>query len=181
MAKKAAKKPSGSKAGKSSAGKAGKASAKKAKPPPAEPKRSAILRELQDIIDLMIANNVTEVNVQRGGRKIFLRRGFGEAGAGSAAAASGAAAPPDWAAGAEELTEITSPMVGTFYAAPGPDSDPYASLGAHVNEETVVCIVEAMKVMNEIKADCNGRIAEICVKNAQPVEFGQVLFRVRPS
>ncbi len=71
-------------------------------------------------------------------------------------------------------------MVGTFYAAPSPDSDPYVATGTKVGQETVVCIVEAMKVMNEIKAECSGTIAEICVKNAEPVEFGQVLFRVRP-
>ncbi len=72
-------------------------------------------------------------------------------------------------------------MVGTFYAAPSPDSEPYVAVGAAVGDDTVVCIIEAMKVMNEIKAECAGTIVEICVKNAQPVEYGQVLFRVRPS
>jgi acetyl-CoA carboxylase biotin carboxyl carrier protein len=71
-------------------------------------------------------------------------------------------------------------MVGTFYAAPSPDSDPFAEVGMKVNGETVVCIVEAMKVMNEIKAEVSGTIAEICVKNAEPVEYGQVMFRVKP-
>ena len=72
-------------------------------------------------------------------------------------------------------------MVGTFYAAPGPDSDPFAKVGAGVSDDTTVCIVEAMKVMNEIKAECVGTIAEVCARNAQPVEYGQVLFRVKPS
>ncbi len=72
-------------------------------------------------------------------------------------------------------------MVGTFYVAPSPDGDPYVQPGTAVNDETVICVVEAMKVMNEIKAECTGTITEVCVKNAEPVEFGQVLFRVRPA
>ncbi|MBS3822029.1 MAG: acetyl-CoA carboxylase biotin carboxyl carrier protein, partial [Phycisphaerae bacterium] len=80
----------------------------------------------------------------------------------------------------DNLVEITSPMVGTFYAAPSPDSEAFVKVGDFVGEESVVCIVEAMKVMNEIKAECSGTIAEVCVKNAEPVEFGHVLFRVKP-
>ena len=72
-------------------------------------------------------------------------------------------------------------MVGTLYLAPSPDSDPYTSVGSYVDENTVVCIVEAMKVMNEVRAEVSGVITETCLKNAQPVEYGQVLFRVRPS
>ena len=81
----------------------------------------------------------------------------------------------------EDLIDITSPIVGTFYAASSPDSAPYVKKGDKVDEDAVVCIVEAMKVMNEIKAECSGTIAEICVKNTEPVEFGQVMFRVRPE
>lgn len=72
-------------------------------------------------------------------------------------------------------------MVGTFYRAPSPDSPPYVEVGSEVNEETVVCIIEAMKVMNEIKAECKGVITEILAENAKPVEFGQKLFAVRPK
>ena len=72
-------------------------------------------------------------------------------------------------------------MVGTFYASQSPDSDAYVSVGSPVDEDAVVCIIEAMKVMNEVKAECSGVVAEICVKSAQPVEYGQVLFRVRPD
>ena len=71
-------------------------------------------------------------------------------------------------------------MVGTFYAAPSPDSEPYVRVGAAVSDDSAACIVEAMKVMNEIKAECSGTIVEVCVKNAQPVEYGQVLFKVKP-
>ena len=78
-------------------------------------------------------------------------------------------------------SQIEAPMVGTFYRAPAPDASPYVEVGDTVNEDTVVCIVEAMKVMNEIKAGMRGKIADVMVENAQPVEFGQPLFLVKPS
>jgi len=101
-------------------------------------------------------------------------------------AAAGATVPPTAGEPAPEeaakstLPEITSPMVGTFYRAPSPDSPPYVEVGDRVEEGQVVCIVEAMKLMNEISADRSGVVEEICVENAQPVEFGQPLFRIRP-
>ena len=79
----------------------------------------------------------------------------------------------------EEIKFITSPMVGTFYRAPSPDAPPYGEVGQSVDEESVVCIIEAMKVMNEIKAETSGVIAEVMAENGKPVQFGQVLFRVR--
>ena len=90
------------------------------------------------------------------------------------------AEPAPAAEDAEELVDITSPMVGTFYAAASPDSEDFVEAGARVTPEAVVCIVEAMKVMNEIKAECSGVIAEVVATNGQPVEYGQVLFRVKP-
>ena len=99
-----------------------------------------------------------------------------------AAAAQEAAAGAPTAAGgtpAANLREITSPMVGTFYAAPSPDSPPYVSVGQEVTEDTVVCIIEAMKVMNEIKAEVRGTIAEVIAESGKPVQFGQALFRVK--
>ena len=81
----------------------------------------------------------------------------------------------------EDLLEIKSPIVGTFYEAPSPDSEPYVEAGSRVDPQTVVCIIEAMKVMNEIKAEVSGTIVERTVKNGQAVEYGQVLFRVRPD
>ncbi len=81
----------------------------------------------------------------------------------------------------EGLLEVKSPMVGTFYSSPSPDDDAYVKVGDSVGDDTVVCIVEAMKVMNEIKAECSGTIAEVCVQNAQPVEYGQVMFKVKPA
>ncbi|MCD6303814.1 MAG: acetyl-CoA carboxylase biotin carboxyl carrier protein, partial [Planctomycetes bacterium] len=95
-------------------------------------------------------------------------------------AAQAAEAPPEPPA-EDNVVAIKSPMVGTFYAAESPDAEPYVSVGSQVGPDTVVCIVEAMKVMNEIKAECSGQIVEICVENGQPVEYGQVLFRVKVS
>jgi acetyl-CoA carboxylase biotin carboxyl carrier protein len=77
--------------------------------------------------------------------------------------------------------EIKSPMIGTFYRAPSPESAPYVEVGTEVNPDTVVCIIEAMKVMNEIKAEAKGVVTEVVVENAKPVEFGQPLFKIRPT
>ncbi|MDZ7780310.1 MAG: acetyl-CoA carboxylase biotin carboxyl carrier protein [Gemmatimonadota bacterium] len=85
------------------------------------------------------------------------------------------------AAADEDLVEVTSPMVGTFYRAPAPDAPPYAEEGSKVALGDTLCIIEAMKLMNELESEVKGTIAEVCVENAQPVEFGEVLFRVRPS
>ncbi|MHC4195547.1 MAG: acetyl-CoA carboxylase biotin carboxyl carrier protein, partial [Planctomycetota bacterium] len=81
----------------------------------------------------------------------------------------------------EALVDVTSPLVGTFYATPSPDSEAYVEVGSAVTPQTVVCIIEAMKVMNEIKAERSGKIAEILVANGEAVEFGQVLFRIKPD
>ncbi|MBA4535773.1 acetyl-CoA carboxylase biotin carboxyl carrier protein [Bacillus aquiflavi] len=80
-----------------------------------------------------------------------------------------------------DLHKVTSPMVGTFYQAPSPDSDPYVQVGSKVSNETIVCIVEAMKLFNEIEAEVNGEIVEILVKDGQLVEYGQPLFLVKPE
>jgi len=156
------------------------------------------IEHIRELIRLMVDNDLAELDITDGESKIKLRRGTTPEASGMyIPLSSSAAVPPvqpaqqvgsgkeeaETASKSEEekLIEITSPMVGTFYAAPSPDSDPYVTVGSTVEEDTVVCIVEAMKVMNEIKAGCRGTIAEICVKNAQPVEFGQVLFKVKPS
>ncbi len=135
--------------------------------------------DIKQLVQLMVDNDLSELNISDGERTIALKRG----GAPAVVAAPGAPAAGVPAPGAvgpvETLVEIKSPMVGTFYAAPSPDSDPYVSVGATVAEDTVVCIVEAMKVMNEIKAETSGVIAEVVAENGKPVQFGQVLFRVR--
>jgi acetyl-CoA carboxylase biotin carboxyl carrier protein len=153
-------------------------------------KASAVVGDVKHLMEMMVAHDVTEIDIEDGPRKIVLKRGSFAAAAGAPVAppsvamapvAVPAQAPPAPAEEPGDLIEITSPMVGTFYAAPSPDSDPFTSSGASVTDNTVVCIIEAMKVMNEIKAECSGTVAEVCVKNAEPVEFGQVLFKVKPA
>ena len=96
-------------------------------------------------------------------------------------AAPAAAAAPAAVAANDKLKDIASPMVGTFYASSLPDAPPCVKIGQDVDENTVVCIIEAMKVMNEIKADARGTIAEIVAENGKPVQFGQALFRILPK
>src|SRR5262245_61229434 len=140
----------------------------------------------------MKKNSISEFELERQEFKIRLKRGGlvvaapdeitvpALISAGSAASANAtvpaAAAAPATANG----LEIKAPMIGTFYRAPSPESANYVEVGAEVNPDTVVCIIEAMKVMNEIKAEMRGVITEIVVDNAKPVEFGQPLFKVRP-
>lgn len=152
------------------------------------------LKEIRTLIELMRKNGLAVFKMEREDFKITLKTA--EAGkvavcpppaaivAPPAASATpdpapAAAAEPPPPKPAENLKEIKSPMVGTFYVAPAPDAPPFVTVGSQVTPETVVCIVEAMKVMNEIKAEVAGTIAEICAENGKPVQFGQVLFRVR--
>ena len=99
-------------------------------------------------------------------------------GSGSAAAAEAAPTPEPPAA---NLVDVTSPMVGTFYRAPSPEAEPYVEVGASVAAGDVLCVIEAMKLMNELECEVTGRIVEICADNAEPVDYGQLLFRVDPT
>ena len=144
------------------------------------------IEAIKDLVRLMVENELSELDVSDGDNKIRLRRGPGgevvaltPAAAVQMVPAAALEAAPAPAPPVEELLEITSPMVGTFYTSAGPDSDAFAAVGTSVGPDSVVCIVEAMKVMNEIKAECAGEIVEVCVTDTDPVEFGQVLFRVR--
>jgi len=146
------------------------------------------LKEIRTLIDLMKKNGVAVFKMEREGFKITLKTG--EAGgpvhfvtSGAAPSAAPAPAPavaaPAQPAAVEAGIEITSPMVGTFYASPSPDSPAFLSVGQSVTPETVVCIIEAMKVMNEIKAEVSGTVVEVCAENGKPVQFGQTLFRLK--
>jgi acetyl-CoA carboxylase biotin carboxyl carrier protein len=102
----------------------------------------------------------------------------------AAAAAPAAVAPPpstETPALAPEAHAVRSPIVGTFYAAPSPDAEPFVRVGDHVRQGQVLCIVEAMKLMNEIESDAAGTVLQVLVKNAQPVEYGEPLFAIRPD
>ncbi|MBT3279147.1 MAG: acetyl-CoA carboxylase biotin carboxyl carrier protein [Phycisphaerales bacterium] len=198
-AKKATKKKAPKKASpkKRVAKKAPKGVAKKKapakKPAPTAPANKKIA-DVEHLMLMMAEYGVTELNMEDGKNKIELKRGTvspvavgapviapAVALAAAPVAAAPAATPADAPAVDDGLVEITSPMVGTFYAAPSPDSPDFAKVGDTINDSSVVCIVEAMKVMNEIEAECSGTIAEVCVKKAEPVEFGQVLFKVKPA
>ena len=148
------------------------------------------IKEIKTIIDLMKKNDLSVFEIEKEGFRIKLQRGPSvQAVAGAlppmavppkapTTAAEGASAQSK-AADSIPLREIVSPMVGTFYHAASPDASPFVDVGKTVTEETVVCIIEAMKVMNEIKAETSGVIAEVVAENGKPVQFGQVLFKVR--
>ena len=156
------------------------------------------LKDIKAIIDLMKKNSVSEFELEKQDFKIRLKRGTNggnpaipneesplvsyaaPALAFTAAAAAPAVGPTPSVPVTPEL-EIKSPMIGTFYRAPSPESASYVEVGSEVNPETVVCIIEAMKVMNEIKAEAKGIITSVQVENAKPVEFGQALFKLRPT
>lgn len=152
--------------------------------------------KIRELVDMMIANDLEEISLRDGDVEVNLRRPIISADQGVPVAPTAPEAPNPTAnpvAGAPateasvteaqgtELVEIKSPMVGTFYAASDPDSPPFVELGSQLNPDTVVCIVEAMKVFNEIKAEITGTIEKVLVKNEGPVEYGQPLFLVRPQ
>ena len=148
------------------------------------------VRLLQRIVELMAANDLNTVDVRDGQRRIILKRGAVAAqvvlaAPGAAQPAPAAAQPAAPAAGGGDdtagLVPIKSPMVGTFYAASSPDAKAFVQVGSVVNEESDVCIIEAMKTFNNVKAECRGTVARILVQNGQPVQFGTVMFLVKPS
>jgi acetyl-CoA carboxylase biotin carboxyl carrier protein len=145
------------------------------------------LKDIKAVIDLMKKNDLSVFEMEKDGFKLKLQKGAGDqtvfapppAASTAPAAAPPTPAPPPQAAQGGALKDIVSPMVGTFYRAGSPESPPFVDVGKEVTEETVVCIIEAMKVMNEIKAETKGVIAEVVAEGGKPVQFGQVLFRVK--
>lgn len=159
------------------------------------------LKQLRELIEMMEQHGVTEVNLRQGDQHWRLRRGNTEGSAAPVGPPAYHLAPPvapppvavpaapvaDSGAPAGEsnsddgLIDIVSPTVGTFYASPSPDEPTFVKVGSKVSEETVVCLVEAMKVFNQIQAECSGVIEKILVKDGDAVDFGQPLFKVRPA
>ncbi len=146
------------------------------------------LKDIKAIIDLMKKNDLSVFEMEKNGFRLKLQKGVGDQPIISAPATVSPSpttavsnSPPAAALPAIETTlkDIVSPMVGTFYRGGSPDAPPFVDVGKTVTEDTVVCIVEAMKVMNEIKAEVSGVIAEVVAESGKPVQFGQVLFRVR--
>ena len=156
---------------------------------------SVELKDIKAIIDLMRKNDLSVFEMEKNGFRLKLQKGTGEhpmsvgpaapaplvqnGPANAPVAMPTVAAPAAAPAETSHLRDIVSPMVGTFYRSASPDAPPFVEVGKEVTEETVVCIIEAMKVMNEIKAETKGTIAEIVAENSKPVQFGQVLYRVR--
>jgi len=156
------------------------------------------IRKLESLVRLMVENDLTELDLKDGEETVTVKRGGKPvvvaaapvaaapapapapvaAPAAAPVAAPAAAPAPDDDAG---CIAVESPMVGTFYATPGPDKPPFAQVGTQVGPESIVCLVEAMKIFNEIKAEKSGTIHKILVKSGQPVEFGQKLFLIKPS
>jgi len=144
-------------------------------------------REIRRLADLLREYGLTEIEIEREGVRVRLRRELaGPVAAPTAAAASAAPAQAESVASAmpaasqAHLLTIESPMVGTFYRAPSPDAQPFVREGDRVKKGQVVCIVEAMKLMNEIESKVAGRVMKVLVENAQPVEYGQPLFLLEP-
>ena len=144
---------------------------------------------IEKLAKIISDNELTEISLEDGDQAITIRKDLAEVVAAAPVAPVAAPAPvvcqTTVNASAAEIEKeapkgkaITSPMVGTFYAAPSPDADPFVEVGKTITEGDVVCIVEAMKLMNEIKAEHAGKITQICVQNGEPVEFGQVLMYV---
>jgi acetyl-CoA carboxylase biotin carboxyl carrier protein len=151
------------------------------------------IRKLKELVRLMVENDLTELDIRDEQETVTVKRPglhvapqviaapVMAAPAAVASAPAPAASPAAPAPAKETLPAIESPMVGTFYATPGPDKAPFVTVGAKVGPDTTVCLIEAMKIFNEIKAETSGTIEEVLVKSGQPVEFGQPLFRIRPS
>jgi acetyl-CoA carboxylase biotin carboxyl carrier protein len=146
------------------------------------------IKEIKDMITLMNDNGLSEMEVEKEGMKLKLKKGF------AGVERSVEYVPRNISAGAAEAkpvpvaiekpkptgTEIKSPMVGTFYRSPSPDAASYVNIGDKIEVGQVLCIIEAMKLMNEIKSEVRGKVVEIQAENAEPIEFGQVLFVVEP-
>ena len=149
------------------------------------------LKEIKELITLMRKNDLSVFKMEKEGFKITLKKGTdfqpvittaAPVAIPATSSAVGTVSAQDPSVESKEINnfrEITSPMVGTFYGSPSPESPPFVAAGQEVTEDTVVCIIEAMKVMNEIKAECSGVIAEVVAENGKPVQYGQPLFKVR--
>lgn len=143
------------------------------------------LKEIKEMISLMNENDLTELEMERNGLKIRLKKKSGKI---SSEVWEQGPMPPSSSPGEESLKtesdkmiEIKALMVGTFYRAPSPDAPPFVETGEEIEPEKVICVIEAMKLMNEIKSEVKGKIVKVLVENGHPVEFGQVLFLVEPT
>lgn len=141
------------------------------------------IKKLKEFIKFMEDNDLNELEIEEEGKRIRLKKNSSE----QPVVVSGAPSQVPTAAALEDGTttpntlEIKSPMVGTFYTAPSPGAKPYVEIGSHIKSGDIVCIVEAMKLMNEIKAEVGGKVVQILVQSGEPIEFGQTLFTIEPA
>jgi acetyl-CoA carboxylase biotin carboxyl carrier protein len=168
--------------------------------PSGPPAASVNLDELRELIALLRENGLAELELENEGFRVRLRRESAVTESAPAAAPAPAPAPEKPAAAAassgpthpgtqattaasqdQDLHIIPSPIVGTFYRSPSPSADPFVKIGSNVEPDSVVCIIEAMKLMNEIQAETTGEVVKIYVENGQPVEYGQPLFGIKPQ
>ena len=143
------------------------------------------LNDIEKLAKLLNDNGLTEISLDDGEQAITIRKDHSEVVTVAAPVATPVATPAAQEANVAETDTsvpkgkaVTSPMVGTFYASPSPEAEPFVEIGSDVNEGDVVCIIEAMKLMNEIKSEHAGKVTQICVKNGDPIEYGQVLMYV---
>ena len=144
------------------------------------------IKKIEEVVKLMEKHGLTEISVEEEGVKIHLKKGSSgtieqtlEMRPHILAPATQEASPAQQEK--QNVVEIKAPMVGTFYKSPSPDSNPFVEVGGKVAEGDVVCVIEAMKLMNEIKSEVKGKIVDVLVGNGEPVEFGQIMFLVEPA
>ena len=149
------------------------------------------VKELKRLLEAVEASGISELVLETGDYKLSVKRGgvasapvvsepAPQPSAPPPQSATAPAAEPEPAPPASNLTEVAAPIVGTFYASPGPDAPSFVKVGDRVQAGTVLCIIEAMKLMNEIEAETPGVVREILVRDTEPVEYGQALFRLEP-
>ena len=142
------------------------------------------IKEIKDMITLMNENGLTELEIEKDGMRIRLKKGRGgefENTIEELPKAHTAQAPVTSVPAGKKTIDINSPMVGTFYRSASPDAPPYVNIGDVIEPGQVICIIEAMKLMNEIKSEVKGKIVDIPVDNAEPIEYGQALFVIEPA
>ncbi|MCQ9206624.1 MAG: acetyl-CoA carboxylase biotin carboxyl carrier protein [Omnitrophica bacterium] len=146
------------------------------------------IKKIEEVVRLMEKHNLTEITIEEEGMKIHLQKGTGDHIEKALHMPSSLLTHPghktESAPEKEEVKntiEVKAPMVGTFYKSPTPDAAPFVDVGSTVKEDDILCIIEAMKLMNEIKSEVSGKVVDVLVENGEPIEFGQVLFLVEPS
>ncbi|OGW75747.1 MAG: acetyl-CoA carboxylase, biotin carboxyl carrier protein [Omnitrophica bacterium RBG_13_46_9] len=145
------------------------------------------IKKIEEVIRLMEKHDLAEISIEEEGVKIHLRKGPAGVMEKSVQLSPAVLTPAEQQISplpiekqAKNIVEIKSPMVGTFYRSPSPDAKPFVDIGSTISDGDILCIIEAMKLMNEIKSEVTGKIVDIIVENGEPVEFGQALFLVEP-